>query len=84
MTSQYIFFISIKVWAILVSSGICSGLRYVGVMMYRGSSDDSSEFDEGGDGRDGVTALYIAVAGGCDCGGDLKLFLEATETFLLN
>lgn len=82
MTSQCIFFTSIKVWAILVSSGICSGLRYVGVMMYRGSSDDSSGFDEGGDGRDGVTALCIA--GGCDCGGDLKLLLEAAETFLLN
>lgn len=33
ITSQCTFLININVCAILVSSGICSGLRYVGVIM---------------------------------------------------
>lgn len=45
ITSQCTFLTSIKVCAILVSSGICSGLRYVGVTMYRGSAEGSSGCD---------------------------------------
>lgn len=37
ITSQWTFSTSMSVWAILVNSGICSGLRNVGVITYKGT-----------------------------------------------
>lgn len=46
ITSQWTFFTNIKVCDILVSSGICSGRRYVGVIIYNGSGILSEFIDD--------------------------------------
>ena len=85
------FFTSIRVCDILVSSGICSGRRYVGVIMYSGSGVLSDKLAADDDDDDNVSWLrWLDVEFRLDSSRPanagrviFELFSGSSNTFLL-